>query len=124
MKFEVISVASKTNRFGAIYTAEVKSLNGKYSATLYGKHNIGDIVDHYHSPAAQRVSNRLSKIGIQIEIGCNLPWIYLEKVNGVKIMEKKNANHGFCIGYTTRPCNLLHRRDLFRKIREIVGRGI
>lgn len=124
MKFQVTSVMARTTKFGIISSAEINSLNGRCSATLYGKHNIGDIVDHYHIPAAQRAKNRLSKIGIQIEIGCNLPWIYLEKVNGVKIMEKKNARHGFCIGYTTRPCNLLHRRDLFRKIREIVGRKI
>lgn len=122
MKFEVISIASKTTKFGTVHIAEVKSLNGKYSATLHGKYSVGDIVDHYHIPAAQRVSNRLIKISIEIELGCNLPWIYLEKVNGVKVTEKKNARHGFCIGYTTTPCNLSHRRDLFRKIREIVGR--
>lgn len=124
MKFQVISVMARATEFGTVHTVEIKSLNGRYSATLYGKHNIGDIVDHYNIPASQRVSNRLSKIGIHIELGSNLPWIYLEKVNGVKIIEKKNARHGFCIGYTTRPCNLLHRRDLFRKIREIVGREI
>lgn len=124
MKFEVISVASKTTRFGDVYTAEVRSLNGKYSATLYGKHNIGDVINHYHRCATQRLYDRLSLIGIKIELGCNLPWIYLEKVNGMKIIEKKNARHGFCIGYTTSPCNLLHRRDLFRKIREIVERKV
>lgn len=122
MKFQVTSVMVGATEFGTVHTVVIKSLNGRYSATLYGKHDIGDIVDHYNIPASQRVSNRLSKIGIQIELGCNLPWIYLEKVNGMKVTERINARHGFCIGYTTIPCNLSHRRDLFRKIREIVGR--
>jgi len=44
---------------------------------------------------------RLKKIGIQIELASNVPWIYLDKVNGVRIKPEDwyNANHGYCIAY-------------------------
>ena len=39
--------------------------------------------------------NRLKKIGIELELVGNIPWIYLNKVNGNKIQpEDYNANHG------------------------------
>lgn len=43
--------------------------------------------------------NRMSRIGINLEFIGNYPWIYLDKVNGHKITEKFQANHGFCIGF-------------------------
>lgn len=44
---------------------------------------------------------RLKKIGITIELMGNAPWIYLDKVNGVRIKREDwyNANHGYCIAY-------------------------
>lgn len=41
--------------------------------------------------------SRLRRIGIDVELEANLPWVYLHKVNGNKILQKKYANHGFCI---------------------------
>jgi hypothetical protein len=38
---------------------------------------------------------RLKKIGIDVELGCNYPWVYLEKINGKRVKEKFRANHGF-----------------------------
>ena len=45
---------------------------------------------------------RLKKIGIQIELVGNVPWIYLHKVNGnvVKKEDWINANHGYTIAWT------------------------
>ena len=45
--------------------------------------------------------NRLKKIGIEIELKGNAPWIYLESVNGnkVKPADWVNANHGYTIGW-------------------------
>ena len=43
--------------------------------------------------------NRLKKIGIEVELVGNFPWIYLDKVNGKTVTEKLNANHGFTIGW-------------------------
>jgi hypothetical protein len=46
--------------------------------------------------------NRLKKIGIEIELVGNIPWIYLERVNGNKIMIEDwiNANHGYCVAWS------------------------
>lgn len=43
--------------------------------------------------------NRLNRIGIDIKLGCNYPWIYLEYINGKRVREKFMANHGFTIAY-------------------------
>jgi len=43
---------------------------------------------------------RLKKIGIEIELFGNYPWIYLDRVNGKKVIEIFEANHGFTIAFT------------------------
>ena len=44
--------------------------------------------------------DRLKRIGITIECGVNIPWIYLDKVNGNKVDETGNGgNHGYVIGW-------------------------
>ena len=49
----------------------------------------------------QILINRLKKIDIDIELKSNVPWIYLDKVNGNKVNPKNwvNANHGYVIGW-------------------------
>ena len=49
----------------------------------------------------ERLTTRLKKIGIEIELVGNYPWIYLEKVNGNGIKEEDfyYANHGFTIAF-------------------------
>ena len=44
---------------------------------------------------------RLKKIGIEIELRGNIPWIYLESVNGNKVKPEDwvNANHGYTIAW-------------------------
>jgi len=42
---------------------------------------------------------RLKKLGIEIKIGANIPWIYLDYINGKRVTEKHNANHGFNIAW-------------------------
>jgi hypothetical protein len=45
---------------------------------------------------------RLKKIGIEIQLVGNHPWIYLEAVNGNKIKREDyfNANHGYTIAWS------------------------
>ncbi len=40
---------------------------------------------------------RLSKIGINLSLVSNYPWIYLDDVNGNIVKEKHNSEHGFTI---------------------------
>ena len=44
--------------------------------------------------------NRMKKIGIDLELSGNVPWIYLDKVNGNRIKpEDYSANHGYTIAW-------------------------
>lgn len=47
-----------------------------------------------------KLINRLKKININIELIGNYPWIYLDKINGKKVFEKYEAEHGFTIGFS------------------------
>lgn len=48
----------------------------------------------------QILINRMKRIGIELELSANVPWIYLEKVNGNKIKpEDYSANHGYTIAW-------------------------
>lgn len=41
--------------------------------------------------------NRLNNLGIDIRLGANIPWIYIDCINGVKVTEKFHAEHGFTL---------------------------
>ena len=43
---------------------------------------------------------RLKMIGIEIELAGNYPWIYLNKINGIRVTEKFSSNHGFTIAFS------------------------
>lgn len=69
--------------------------------------------------------NRLKKIGIEITLYGNYPWIYLGKVNGNVVTEKFGANHGFTLGYYNPiqvkrkgKCPLLSITETFKVIRK------
>ena len=42
---------------------------------------------------------RMDKLGIKIELVGNYPWIYIDKINGEKVKEKFQGNHGFTIAF-------------------------
>lgn len=42
---------------------------------------------------------RMKKLGIEIELMGNYPWIYIDKINGKKVKEKFKGNHGFTIAF-------------------------
>jgi hypothetical protein len=48
-----------------------------------------------------RLVPRLKRIGIEIEMSGNYPWIYLDKVNGNRIQKEDYfcGNHGFTIAF-------------------------
>ena len=46
-----------------------------------------------------RLVSRLQKIGIDVELTGNYPWIYLNKINGVRVTEKFQGNHGFTVAF-------------------------
>lgn len=44
---------------------------------------------------------RMLKLGIELEMWSNYPWIYIDKVNGNRIKHEDyfHGNHGFTIGF-------------------------
>ena len=44
---------------------------------------------------------RMEKLGINIELASNYPWIYIEKINGNRIKSEDyfQGNHGFTIAF-------------------------
>lgn len=53
---------------------------------------------------------RLNRIGVKMEVSLNLPWVYIEKVNGNQVKEKGNGgNHGFTVAWHTNDGIRMHK---------------
>jgi hypothetical protein len=65
---------------------------------------------------------RLLKVGVVIEISCNFPWIYLDSINGKRIIEKFQADHGFTIAFLPvridAPFHFTDLEEIFKLIRK------
>jgi hypothetical protein len=42
---------------------------------------------------------RLKKVGVEVTLAGNYPWIYLDKINGTRVTETFRGNHGFTIAF-------------------------
>lgn len=47
------------------------------------------------------LKKRMEKLGIKIEFVGNIPWIYIDKINGTKIdrCDYFHGDHGFTVGF-------------------------
>lgn len=65
---------------------------------------------------------RLKKIGIEVELIGNYPWVYLDKVNGKKVEGRFLGNHGFTVFFKAVRIGEHDRitdiRTVFAKIRD------
>jgi len=43
---------------------------------------------------------RLQKLDIEVKLGGNYPWIYIDYINGKRVTEKFQGNHGFTLAFT------------------------
>jgi hypothetical protein len=43
---------------------------------------------------------RLQKVGVEVKLGGNYPWIYIEHINGKRVTETFQGNHGFTLAFT------------------------
>lgn len=43
--------------------------------------------------------NRMKRIGINIKLAGNYPWIYINEINGTRVTEKFEGEHGFTIAF-------------------------
>jgi len=68
--------------------------------------------------------NRLEKIGINVELISNHPWVYLYKVNGKFVKGKFNSEYGFTVFFKAlfidQPDTICDTKIIFNKIREML----
>jgi len=43
--------------------------------------------------------DRMTKLGIDVKLAGNYPWVYIDSINGKKVKEKFEGNHGFTIAF-------------------------
>ena len=71
---------------------------------------------------ANRFINRLNRIGVNVELIGNFPWVYLTTVNGVSIEETYMAEHGFTAFFepirADQEIRFSDRREVFKMIRK------
>ena len=68
---------------------------------------------------------RLKKIGIDVKLAGNFPWIYLDKICGIKVTERFQANHGFTVMFLpgrndSPPSEFTDITEIFKLIRKYV----
>jgi hypothetical protein len=65
---------------------------------------------------------RMHKLGIDIKLTGNYPWIYIESINNVRVKERFQGNHGFTLAFLPiRPGEELNFTDIseiFKLIRK------
>jgi hypothetical protein len=65
---------------------------------------------------------RMKKLGIEVELVGNIPWIYIDKINGKRIKKEDyfQGNHGFTIAfYPIRNDQVMEFTDISRIIKLI-----
>jgi len=68
---------------------------------------------------------RLKKIGIDVKLSGNFPWIYLDEINGVRVTDRFAANHGFTVMFLpgrndSPPSDFTDITEIFKLIRKYV----
>lgn len=69
--------------------------------------------------------DRLHNLNIHLELVGNYPWVYIDKINGKKVTEKFQGNHGFTIAFLPIRLNqkltLTDTTEIFKLIRKYIG---
>lgn len=64
---------------------------------------------------------RMKKLNINIELWGNYPWIYIDRINGKRVVETFCANHGWTIAFlpikTNQELEFTNIKELFKLIR-------
>lgn len=63
---------------------------------------------------------RLAKIGITVTMVGNYPWIYIDTINGKKVTEKFQGNHGFAVFFLQikKGVRVTDIKEIFKLIRK------
>lgn len=69
--------------------------------------------------------DRLSKLGIKLQLAGNYPWIYIDSINGKRVTEKFQGNHGFTIAFLPirkdQELNFTDIGEIFKLIRKYIN---
>ncbi len=66
---------------------------------------------------------RLKKIGIDVKLSGNFPWVYIDEICGKRVTEKFVANHGFTIIFLpgrndSPPSEFTDIKEIFKLLRK------
>lgn len=66
---------------------------------------------------------RLKKLGIEVKLAGNYPWVYIDEICGIRVKEKFAGNHGFTLIFLpgridSPPSNFTDIGETFKLIRK------
>jgi hypothetical protein len=68
--------------------------------------------------------DRMKRININIKLVGNYPWIYIDEINGKRVTEKFEGNHGFTIAFLPvridRELEFTDISEIFKLIRKYI----
>lgn len=72
---------------------------------------------------------RLKKIGIEVKLSGNFPWVYIDEICGKRVTEKFEANHGFTVIFLpgrndSPPSEFTDIKEIFKLIRNYTNEKI
>jgi hypothetical protein len=70
-----------------------------------------------------RFVERLKKIGSEVKLQGNSPWVYIDEICGIKVKEKLYGNHGFTLIFLpgridSPPSEFTDIKEIFKLIRK------
>jgi len=77
--------------------------------------------ERLNRPITAKFLQRLERIGVDVELIANYPWVYMNKVNGAPVTGTFMAKHGFTAFFVARRERWSDRRKVFAKIRELLS---
>jgi hypothetical protein len=76
---------------------EWKNSNMKTKETKFGTYMETERPTKLTGDKITRFVERLKKIGIDVKLSGNFPWVYIDEICGIRVTEKFLANHGFTL---------------------------
>ena len=72
-----------------------------------------------------RFVERLKKIGIEVKLSGNFPWVYIAEICGKRVTEKFYGNHGFTLIFLpgrndSPPSEFTDIKEIFKLIRKYI----
>ena len=76
---------------------EWKNSSMKIKETKFGTYVETESPTKLTGDKITRFVERLKKIGIDVKLSGNFPWVYIDEICGIRVTEKFEANHGFTL---------------------------